>query len=407
MGVELRPLNVLCNIQCLYCYQHPQRDAGNIPRSYDMAKMKSAIEAEGSPFTLFGGEPLLLPLDDLEDLWSWGFERYGRNEVQTNGTLITEEHIRLFHQYKVHVGFSIDGPGELNDIRWHTDLARTRESTARSLAALKRLCTEGLRPALIITLHRVNACAERLPMLLAWVRELIGEGVKHFRLHLLESESEAIRQQYGLTAEENTQVLMQFLELNREFPRADFHLFGEMRQLLMGEDRQISCIWNACDPYTTSAVRGIEGQGQRSNCGRTNKDGVDFVKTSTPGYERYISLFYTPQASGGCSGCRFFLMCKGQCPGTGIGGDWRNRTEHCEVWKSLFEFLENELVKEGKSPLSLSDSLPEIEKRSIELWTSARRVSLSALTAEQSPARQKPQAGQMAGGLVQLTAACS
>jgi hypothetical protein len=27
---ELRPLGVACNIQCQYCYQNPQRDAGNL-----------------------------------------------------------------------------------------------------------------------------------------------------------------------------------------------------------------------------------------------------------------------------------------------------------------------------------------------------------------------------------------
>src|SRR6185312_12286362 len=99
MVVELRPLGVLCNIQCQYCYQNPQRDAGNISRLYDLKLMKEAVGAEGQPFTLFGGEPLLLPLSDLEDLWAWGLERFGGSTVQTNGTLITDEHIRLFRRY--------------------------------------------------------------------------------------------------------------------------------------------------------------------------------------------------------------------------------------------------------------------------------------------------------------------
>ena len=90
MSVELRPLGVACNIQCQYCYQNPVRDAGNVPRSYDLDKMKAAIEAEGGPFSLFGGEPLLVPIADLEELWSWGLERYGHNSLQTNGTLITD-----------------------------------------------------------------------------------------------------------------------------------------------------------------------------------------------------------------------------------------------------------------------------------------------------------------------------
>ena len=68
MTIELRPLGVLCNIQCTYCYQNPQRDAGNIRKSYDLELMKSALEEQGGPFILFGGEPLLLPMKDLGTL---------------------------------------------------------------------------------------------------------------------------------------------------------------------------------------------------------------------------------------------------------------------------------------------------------------------------------------------------
>ena len=119
-------------------YQTPQRDAGNVSDSYDLTKMKEAVAVEGGPFSLFGGEPLLLPLEDLEELWSWGLAQYGRNAVQTNGTLIGSEHIGLFRKYKVQVGISLDGPGELNDVRWHGDLEKTRQSTAKSEKAVER-----------------------------------------------------------------------------------------------------------------------------------------------------------------------------------------------------------------------------------------------------------------------------
>jgi len=382
MAVELRPLNVLCNIQCHYCYQQPQRDAGNVPRSYSMQKMKDAIEAEGGPFTLFGGEPLLMPLADLEDLWAWGLERYGSNAIQTNGTLVTPEHVALFRQYKVRVGISVDGPDELNDVRWHGTLERTRESTAKSQRAIAMLCDEGLPPSLIITLHRGNARRDTLPRLLEWVTTLSTMGIRLLRLHLLESENECIRNEWGLTLSENTAALMSFLDLERRIPTLQFDVFPEMRRLLMGNDRHTSCIWYGCDPYTTSAVRGVEGQGQRSNCGRTNKDGIDFVKAGTPGYERYVALYHTPFEAGGCRECRFFLMCKGQCPGTAISGDWRNRSEHCEVWMALFSVLEQELLSKGQLPLSLNPVRAEVERRAIEIWKTGRQVSMTGLLDE-------------------------
>jgi len=67
--------------------------------------MKKQIDNIGSgPFTLFGGEPLLIPETDLEDLWAWGFEKFGENSIQTNGILINDRIIELMKKYNVKVG---------------------------------------------------------------------------------------------------------------------------------------------------------------------------------------------------------------------------------------------------------------------------------------------------------------
>lgn len=368
MSVELRPLGVNCNLGCQYCYQDPQRDAGNLSRRYDMEKMKAAVEMEGGPFTLFGGEPLMVPLEDLEELWSWGFAKYGRNGVQTNGTLVTQDHIDLFRRYSVAVGISIDGPGSLNDVRWQGSLDRTRNATRRTEQAIQDLCRQGIYPSLIVTLHSVNASADKLPILNEWMKELAQLGVRNVRLHLLESESEVVRRSYSLSAEENIAALRNFFSLERTGCSPRFDLFADMRRMLLGNDRAATCIWTGCDPYTTRAVRGVEGEGQRSNCGRTNKDGIDFIKSTQPGFERYIALYYTPQAAQGCSGCRFFVMCKGQCPGTAENGDWRNRSEHCEIWMTMYREIEQELLSEGNRPISQSVRRPELERRFLNKW---------------------------------------
>lgn len=385
MGVELRPLGVQCNIQCQYCYQNPQRDAGNLVRSYDIDMMKNAIKAEGGPFALFGGEPLLVPEPDLEDLWSWGLAEFGRNAIQTNGTLINDEHVRMFKKYHVNVGISIDGPGEFNDARWHGTLEKTREATAKTEKAVERLCQEGIPPSLIITLHRGNASRDKLPFLYDWIHDLEEMGVRWARLHLLESESEIVRVKYALTISENIEALRGFAALQKSLRFLTFDLFTDMRRMLLGDDSNTTCIWNACDPYTTHAVRGVEGNGQRSNCGRTNKDGIDFAKGSTPGYERYLALYATPQEVGGCRDCRFFLMCKGQCPGTAIDGDWRNRTEHCEVWKAIYAQLEAELIAEGKEPLSLKPERKQIEQSLLDGWAQGQMVFMAHWLRRGSP----------------------
>lgn len=376
MSTEVRPFGVTCNIQCQYCYQNPQRDAGNMLRAYDLDRMKAGIEVEGGPFTLFGGEPLLMPKPDLEALWSWGFERFGSNSLQTNGTLIDDDHISLFHRYNVYVGISIDGPGPLNDVRWAGSSERTRELTAKTERAIERLCEAGISPGVIVTLSRCNAAAGRLPLLHTWLRWLEAIGVTTVRAHVLEVETGAVQRTYALSPLENLTVMRSLAALERQLTTLHLDVFTDMRNLLRGQDRAATCVWTGCDPYTTAAVRGVEGSGQRSNCGRTNKLGIDFVKADNHGFERYLALYQTPQEYGGCRDCRFFLMCKGQCPGTALDGDWRNRSEHCDLWKGLFRDLEETMLDHGEQPLSASPLRSRVEAAFVRAWREGQNTTI-------------------------------
>jgi uncharacterized protein len=118
-----------------------------------------------------------------------------------------------------------------------------------------------------------------------------------------------------LTVDEQGGAVLDFAALEPELRQLRFDVFSDIRKILLGDDQSTTCVWNACDPYTTRAVRGVEGHGQRSNSGRTNKDGIDFVKADREGFERYLALYYAPQDAGGCQGCRLFVICKRQCPG--------------------------------------------------------------------------------------------
>ncbi len=384
MSIELRPLGVKCNIQCQYCYQNPERDAGNALHAYDLDKMKAAVEQADVDFTLFGGEALMVPEEDLEQLWSFGFRKFGKNGIQTNGVLISDNHVRMFKQYKVHVGVSVDGPGELNDVRWAGTVEKTRQATAKTHAAIERLCREGIAPSLIVTLHRCNAAADRLPRLHDWFRRMESLGVASARLHILEVEDESVRAKYALSPEENYRAFLNFWKLQGELKKLRFDVFSDMTKLLLGDDEATTCIWNACDPYTTRAVQGVEGNGQRTNCGRTNKDGIDFAKAGAEGFERYLALYHTPQEHGGCQDCRFFLMCKGQCPGTAIDGDWRNRTEHCEVWMRLYAEMERQMIARGLQPLSTSPDRPRVEKFLLDAWSAGRNATMREAQARMS-----------------------
>lgn len=363
MSVEVNVVGVQCGLSCSYCYQGEVRKAtrNRAPALNHEAIQAAVIAANPGPqgFSVFGGEALLAKVEDLERIWAFGLERFGTNGVQTSGAPIREEHLALFKRYKVHVGFSIDGPGELNDARVAGSPTSTRTATAHSIAMLRRCLTDGIGCSLIITLHRLNAAPDRLPRLLDWFRDLDAAGLSSARLHLLERDGPG-GERLALTDEENTAAMIAAHDLERTLSRLRFDVFEDIEKKLRDPEAAATCVWNGCDPWTTPAVHGIEPDGSRGLCQRVHKDGQKWEPADSRSNIRQQVLWSTPQEKGGCHGCRFFLQCGGHCPGTAIRGDWRNRTLDCRTWFALMERAEAEMVARGETPASLA---PDLEAR--------------------------------------------
>jgi uncharacterized protein len=379
MTVEVRPLGDKCNIKCRYCYQEGIRTAGNLPADYHVDAIIATLDRLAQPFSLFGGEIMMMPRPDLERLMQLGLDRYGGVGMQTNGTLLDGQDLDLLKKYRVRLGISIDGPGPLNDARWAGSLAATRRATARTEAVIETLCHERIPPKLIVTLNRLNAGPGRLDILCEWMRFLDGLGVRGLRLHVMEQDDTKAGEGLALSAEENLLALRRLRTLEADFVSIQFDLFAEMAAMMQGDDLQTSCVFHACDAYATRAVVSVENDGRLGNCGRTNKDGVTYLRAGREAFERQLSLYRTPWQQGGCQDCRFFLTCKGNCPGTAMGGDWRMRSSDCPVWFGLFEDIEAELKAEGKPVVSLSSRRAAIEVAMVDAWSLGENPTLHSL----------------------------
>ena len=226
MPLTIMPSGVRCNLKCGYCYENSMRRAGNLGGGYSFDDLKKGIDQHGQskePFLLFGGEALLLPKGDLEQIWALGFSRASRNIVQTNGSLIDDDHIRMFRKYNVSVGISVDGPGELNDARWNGSLERTRIATERSLQAIKTLCERGPVPGLVVTLSRFNAIGNRLERLIEWFGQLNELGIKSIGLHLVSIEDNSTRDEFELSPEEAVCALMRIRKCESHWIPSNLH----------------------------------------------------------------------------------------------------------------------------------------------------------------------------------------
>lgn len=318
------------------------REAGNVSQKRSWENVRNQLDRLGSDFSVFGGEPLLAPISHLKEVFEYGMAKFGKNGIQTNGSLITDEHIALFLKYNVHVGISIDGPGALNSVRCANDL------TEKTCAAIQKLCDLNHPPSIITTIHIGNYSKYLIP----WFMALEAKGIQHLNLH--ELEIDCGREEIALTEEHNIEFFLELYEWSKT-SKMRVMPFCDIISLLTIRYPQVACTWNACDPLTTAAVQGVSADGTMSNCGRTNKDGINWVKGDSPGSERYLALRQTPQSFGGCKDCKYFVFCKGHCPGTAIDGDWRNRTVNCRLWYSLFSAIEKDLVENGIPILSPLD----------------------------------------------------
>ena len=125
----LKPTGSACNLGCSYCFYLSKETLPNGPgrgRMSDEVLEKliqqyiAGLTGDEVVFSWQGGEPTLLGLDffrkvvAIEKKYAKPGQRI-ENDLQTNGTLITEEWCEFLKENRFLVGLSIDGPRELHD----------------------------------------------------------------------------------------------------------------------------------------------------------------------------------------------------------------------------------------------------------------------------------------------------
>lgn len=121
-----------CNINCTYCYYFNMGDRTAFDRPSTVSAESAdrlacwladgcrALQVKTLSLSFHGGEPMLLApktfaaicrsfRDRLCSVVNLSFN------IQTNGTILSEEWISLFREYRVHVGVSIDGDRTAHD----------------------------------------------------------------------------------------------------------------------------------------------------------------------------------------------------------------------------------------------------------------------------------------------------
>ncbi len=339
MSLLIKP-TLACNLSCKYCYQNrlfrnPDYDIDWIIG--ELERLLSSRDPDvGHLVTLHGGEPLILPPEHIRRIFET-IRKYGYPiSIQTNGTLINDEIIELFKEFKVSVGVSIDGPGELNVLRAPPNL------TKRVLDNIERLVSEGVSVGLITVVHRYNAgTEERFSRLLEFIDHMSGDLGVTGRLNPL---GYPAPKDLFLDPDRLAQVYRRLAEFM--FDRGyRWSPFVDLWNAITGKG-EVVCVFRPCDPFNTAAALVLRGDKIITNCQRH----LPLVRDSRRMQIREEALSKTPYEYGGCRGCKYFPICYGGCSANGLNGDWRNRDLNCPAWRAVLDYYDSVLRFMGVTP---------------------------------------------------------
>jgi uncharacterized protein len=117
LSVLIEPTSA-CNLDCRYCYKGEKPNSTMSEATFETAAQKVISYARDNNrpllFVWHGGEPTLAGPDFYRHAFRYCAEHCNGHKMahtlQTNGTLLSDELLDLFVEYKISIGVSLDGP---------------------------------------------------------------------------------------------------------------------------------------------------------------------------------------------------------------------------------------------------------------------------------------------------------
>ena len=167
--VMAKPAGSACNLDCTYCFYLSKQKLPGGPGGGHMddelldrfvRDYIQSVTADEVVFSWQGGEPTLLGLEYFEKVVALQKKhaKAGQrieNDLQTNGTLLTDDWANFLKENRFLVGLSIDGPRDIHD---HYRISKHAEPTFdKVFAAAQTLQKHGVRFNTLTCVNRFNA----------------------------------------------------------------------------------------------------------------------------------------------------------------------------------------------------------------------------------------------------------
>lgn len=351
-----------CNLACKYCYLSNdtkiqyQADLGLIMRV--LSQIREVIGNQMiKPTTLLwhGGEPLLWGVNNFKRVFEFVAREFQgcdvKHSIQTNLSLINVPFIELFKQYKVNVGFSLDG---MRDIHNSQRIDKSGQGTFEKILNKFFLCKEhGLTPGCIVVATR-----KHIGRITELYNFLATNGIS-FKLNPIFNSGEAqnVNDEYSLSTAEYARMCIELFDLwyNDKQRRISNPKFADIASALV-TGRTSLCVFNkncqddicAISPYgdVFPCGRFCDNSLKKFSYGNINDSTLLNIlanRKNTEAYQREHRI-----SNSECINCSYYKICYGGCLHDGfmVNKDFKTKTFLCDVYKVVFAHIENTLNKD-------------------------------------------------------------
>ena len=365
-NIMIKPVCSTCNLDCLYCYYKTKsRDLyGNKPelRMSDALLEELTIQylrtmPQSCAFNWQGGEPLIAGLDFFRTAVKLQKKhalpgQLISNNIQTNGTLLTEEWCSFFKENNFLVGISIDGPATYHD-KFRRD-AGGKATFATAWSGLELLRKNNIEFNVLVTLNSANTSKGA-----EVYRFLVNRGVKYIQfIPIIERNPDGTIADFSCPPDDLEKCLVDIYSSWKEHDigKVSVGYIDDLLHYLFYNRSPICCNSQKCaNAYV------VEWNGDLFACdhfvfkewliGNITTDPLERLLKS-PVLEKFARL--KTDLPEECRTCEYLQYCNGGCPKhhVPIGTDPARVNYFCKAYKTFYAATLTELKHLAKTARS-------------------------------------------------------
>ncbi|MBQ6881638.1 MAG: radical SAM protein [Alistipes sp.] len=357
MTIIIKP-TFSCNFRCVYCYLTNNVKSDAMMMQYKVAEslISQAIQfchTKGKrTLTLIwhGGEPLLWGVENYRRIFAFAEKHNNglriRQCVQTNLSLVDTAYIKLFQEYKVKVGFSLDGTKSINDLQRRTIDGEGTFDLIMDKVAMCKAAGLDIGCILVGSKHFIDHIGE--------VYDFLCANNLNFKFNPLFNAGEAVNAgtSIAISPEEYAEMAIELFDLwyyDKQHSLKETTFIDIASYFVSKAKKSRSCMFAA---NCQDSFMAVSPSGEIFPCGRfcetktrysygnINNESLESIMSNIKGTEIYARSGHIAHSS--CTQCRFFQLCHGGCLHDGFlrNEDFKSKTFLCPAYKRIFRHIE-------------------------------------------------------------------